>query len=86
MYRFACYRFEMVKLLLEQAIKHCGSQAKLADACGIKQSSIWQAKETDRCSARLAMAVERATDGKVTARQLRPDLPWPLQTEHAGGA
>lgn len=76
----------MIKQLLETAIEHCGSQAKLADACGLKQSSIWQAKETGRCSARLAMAVERATAGKVTARQLRPDLPWPAHTETAGAA
>lgn len=69
----------MAKSLLEQAIEICGSQAKLAEACGIKQSSIWQAKETGRCSARLAMAVERATGGKITAVELRPDLPWPAE-------
>lgn len=67
----------MVTELLERAIELCGSQAKLAEACGVKQPSIWQAKDTGRCSAELAMAVEKATDGKVTAAQLRPDLPWP---------
>lgn len=69
----------MVKALLEKAITHFGSQAGLAEACGVKQSSIWQAKETERCSAQLAMAVERATEGLVTAAELRPDLPWPKQ-------
>lgn len=67
----------MVKALLERAISHLGSQQRLAEACGIKQSSIWQAKETGRCSAELAMAIEKATDGLVTAAELRPDLPWP---------
>jgi DNA-binding transcriptional regulator YdaS (Cro superfamily) len=67
----------MVRELIEQAISILGSQAKLAAACGIKQSSIWQAKETERCSAELAMAIEKATEGRVTAAELRPDLPWP---------
>lgn len=67
----------MVRELIETAISLLGSQAKLADACGVKQSSIWQAKEAERCSAELAMAIEKATDGRVTAIELRPDLPWP---------
>lgn len=67
----------MVRDLIQQAIDLLGSQEKLGAACGVKQSSIWQAKDTGRCSAELAMAIERATDGKVTARDLRPDLPWP---------
>ena len=71
----------MVRDLIEQAISIFGSQAKLADACGIKQPSIWQAKETGRCSAELAMAIEKATDGRITAAQIRPDLPWPHISE-----
>lgn len=69
----------MIRELLEIAIVDQGSQSKLAEACGVKQQSIWQAKKTGRCSAQLAMAIERATGGKVTAAQLRPDLPWPSQ-------
>lgn len=68
----------MVRQLIEKAISILGSQAKLADACGVKQPSIWQAKDTERCSAELAMAIEKATDGQVTAVELRPDLPWPV--------
>ena len=68
----------MVRELIEKAIGILGSQAKLADACGVKQPSIWQAKDTERCSAELAMAIEKATAGQVTALELRPDLPWPL--------
>lgn len=67
----------MIRELIEKAIAILGSQAKLAEACGVKQPSIWQAKETERCSAELAMAIERATEGQVTALSLRPDLPWP---------
>jgi DNA-binding transcriptional regulator YdaS (Cro superfamily) len=67
----------MIRALLETAIALLGSQAKLADACGVTQASVWQAKEAGRVSAELALLIERATGGRITARQLRPDLPWP---------
>jgi DNA-binding transcriptional regulator YdaS (Cro superfamily) len=67
----------MIRALLETAIALLGSQAKLADACGVTQASIWQAKKAGRVSAELALLIERATGGEITARQLRPDLPWP---------
>jgi DNA-binding transcriptional regulator YdaS (Cro superfamily) len=67
----------MIRALLETAIGLLGSQAKLADACGVTQASIWQAKEAGRVSAELALMIERATAGEVAARRLRPDLPWP---------
>jgi len=63
------------KPLIEKAIEIAGSQRKLADACGVKQQSIWQAKETGRVSAELAMAIEQAVH--IPAREIRPDLPWP---------
>lgn len=43
----------------------------------MKQQSIWQAKDSGRVSAELALLIEAATGGKVTAATLRPDLPWP---------
>lgn len=67
----------MTKALLNDAIVLLGSQARLAEACGVTQASVWQAKEAGRVSAELALLIERATGGKITARQLRPDLPWP---------
>lgn len=73
----------MIRELIEQAISIVGSQQKLADACGVKQPSIWQAKATERCSAELAMSIERATGGKVLAKSLRPDLPWPSDRQVA---
>lgn len=75
----------MIRELIEQAISILGSQQKLADACGIKQPSIWQAKATESCSAELAMAIEKATDGKVLAKSLRPDLPWPTDRQASEG-
>lgn len=73
----------MSKELIEQAISLAGSQSKLAEACGVRQQSIWQAKETGRCSAELALQIERATGGRVTAPALRPDLPWPYEPGQA---
>jgi DNA-binding transcriptional regulator YdaS (Cro superfamily) len=67
----------MVRTRIETAIALLGSQARLADACRVTQASIWQAKRAGRVSAELALLIERATAGEVTARQLRPDLPWP---------
>jgi DNA-binding transcriptional regulator YdaS (Cro superfamily) len=67
----------MVREQIRHAVKIVGSQAKLGTACGVSQASIWQAIQADRCSAELAMAIERATRGLVTARSIRPDLPWP---------
>lgn len=75
----------MVKELIEKAIGILGSQAKLADACGVRQPSIWQAKSTERCSAELAMAIEKATGGQVTAAEIRPDLPWPATSNAEAG-
>lgn len=76
----------MVRELIEKAIGILGSQAKLAEACGVKQPSIWQAKDSERVSAELAMAIEKATEGSITARELRPDLPWPEYAADASQA
>jgi DNA-binding transcriptional regulator YdaS (Cro superfamily) len=65
-----------IRALIERAISIAGSQAKLADACGVKQASIWQAKDAGRVSAELAIGMHRATAGEVSCRALRPDLDW----------
>jgi DNA-binding transcriptional regulator YdaS (Cro superfamily) len=71
----------MIRELIQQAVKIVGSQAKLGAACGVTQASIWQAMNSERCSAELAMGIERATSGTVKARSIRPDLPWPAEDE-----
>lgn len=65
-----------IRALIEKAIGIAGSQAKLAEQCGVKQASIWQAKDAGRISAELAIGIHNATDGVVSCRDLRPDLPW----------
>ena len=66
-----------IRSLIEQAISHVGSEAKLGKAAGgFTQNAIWQAKRRNRVSAELALGIHRATHGAVPACQLRPDH-WP---------
>lgn len=67
---------------IERAIALRGSQAKLAKEIGRSQQYIsWLLKDAEQVSAEVAMEVQRATEGQVTAAQLRPDLPWPAAPE-----
>jgi DNA-binding transcriptional regulator YdaS (Cro superfamily) len=69
---------DLVRALLKRAAKNFGgSESKLAKAAGYSQNAVWTAKRLGRISAELAMAIEVATEGVVTAREFRPDLPWP---------
>jgi DNA-binding transcriptional regulator YdaS (Cro superfamily) len=75
-----------VTKLIEEAIALVGSEAKLGDACGKSQNAIWAAKRAGRVSAELAVAIERATGGRMPRWRLRPDLwsqPQPVSTEGA---
>lgn len=56
------------------AIKIAGSEAKLARLAGYSQVAINKAKKTGRCSAEMAVAIERATQMQVLRSRLRPDL------------
>lgn len=60
---------------LTQAIKHVGSRAELARRIGTKASTIqyWLAAPK-RTPAEFCAPIERVTEGKTTARQLRPDI------------
>ena len=61
-------------ILLRKAIEAAGSQAKLAQACGVVQQSISAALNSGRVSAEMAVKIDRATNGVVPCWQLRPDL------------
>ena len=62
------------RTLIERAIATCGSQAKLADAIGCSQQQISYLLNAKRASAEMAVAIEKATGGKIGRAQLRPDL------------
>lgn len=66
----------MANELIEKAICVLGSQQKLADACGVKQPSVWAwLHEKKRVSVGNAKLIELATGGQVPAYAIRPDLP-----------
>ncbi len=65
----------MVNKVINSAINLMGSQQKLADACGVKQPSVWAwLHGKKKVSAENAMRIEIATKGKVPAYKIRPDL------------
>lgn len=61
---------------VETAISLYGSQAKLAEKVGCSQQYIsWLLSEPSRrISAEMALAFERATDGKLSKHEMRPDI------------
>ena len=74
---------------LRRAVRHLGSQPKLADAIRAQgvdcsQSKIsWLLVHAETIAAEDALAIHRATDGAVAAYELRPDL-WPT-AQHVPG-
>lgn len=63
-----------VRDLIESAIEQLGSEAKLAEAAGVSQPAVNEAKKKGRVGPRLAIGIEAATRGKISRSQLRPDL------------
>lgn len=65
----------MVNKAINEAIEFVGSQKKLAEACGVKQPSVWAwLHGKKKVSAENAKRIEVATNGNVPAYQIRPDL------------
>ena len=65
----------MVNKAINAAIEIVGSQQKLAEACGVKQPSVWAwLHGKKKVSAENAKRIELATEGNVPAYQIRPDL------------
>lgn len=63
-----------VQSLILSAIEKFGTEAKLAEAAGISQPVINEAKKTGRVGPRLAIGLEKATRGEIKRSDLRPDL------------
>jgi DNA-binding transcriptional regulator YdaS (Cro superfamily) len=59
---------------LQAAIDALGSQQALADALLIRPPSITEWKQRGRVPAERCLAIEKATGGKVTRYDLRPDV------------
>lgn len=75
-----------VTALIQAAITAAGSEAKLGKLAGFSQNAIWYAKRHGRCSAELAVGIEKATNGAISRSRLRPDLYPPAPTAVAGEA
>lgn len=64
---------------IEIAKQELGGVKKLADAAKVSQPAVsrWISKKSNP-SAKSALLIEKATNGKVTKEQLRPDI-WVLE-------
>lgn len=63
---------------IEAAIRHFGSETKLGEATGYTQHAIWRAKKRGSVTAEMALKIDQATKGDISASMLRPDL-WPSE-------
>jgi len=71
---------------VQEAIRLAGSQQALAKACGLSQAAVSKWARGGKISAENAINIERATSGRVSALDLRPDIfGWikPAQNEDA---
>ncbi len=60
---------------LEKAINHIGNQTELARALNTSQARVWNWLHRDSTiPAEFAVPIEKATNGKVTRYDLRPDI------------
>lgn len=62
--------------IIRAAIEIVGSQAKLADAVGVRQQTISKLLlgQREKISGEIAVGIHQATEGKVPKWQIRPDL------------
>lgn len=52
-----------------------GKESRLAVAIGFSQHAVWHAVNKRRqCSPQMAIAIHKATKGKIRKEQLRPDI------------
>jgi len=74
-----------VSKLLQQAIERFGSETAAAKEAGVSQPTFNEAKKVGRVGPKLAMGLDRATDGEISKSALRPDL-WPPEDPFPGAA
>jgi len=64
----------ITKSPIEQAIDLAGSEAKLGALSGYSQVAINKAKRCGKVSPRMALAIERGLNSRVTRQQLCPEI------------
>ncbi len=62
--------------IIKAAIEIVGSQAKLADAIGVRQQTVSRLflGKREKISGEIAVGIHQATDGRVPKWKIRPDL------------
>ncbi len=65
----------MINRHIQKAVDITGSQAALARACGVSSVAVFRWLNGRRVKADYVMSIVKATNGKVKAYQIRPDLP-----------
>lgn len=70
----------MTNKTIQKAIDIAGSQKKLADLCGVAQPTVWRWLHGGGIDARYVMKIVSATNGKIKAAEIRPDLAQLLST------
>lgn len=61
--------------LIRRAVAIVGSQGKLGKKLGITQQGVYYLLyKAEKVTGEMALAIESATNGKVTRKMLRPDL------------
>lgn len=75
----------MTNKTIQKAIDIAGSQKKLADLCGVAQPTVWRWLHGGGIDARYVMKIVSATNGKIKAAEIRPDLAQ-LLSEHSPAA
>ncbi|MDH8639157.1 helix-turn-helix domain-containing protein, partial [Klebsiella pneumoniae] len=64
----------MTNKTIQKAIDIAGSQKKLADLCGVAQPTVWRWLHGGGIDARYVMKIVSATNGRIKAAEIRPDL------------
>lgn len=60
---------------IEKAVAHFNGQTALAEAIGYSQHAVWHAlKRRKQVSPKMAAAIDRATKGRISKEELRPDV------------
>ena len=59
---------------IEKAISITGSQSELARRIGVRQGTLWKWLRKGVAPAEHIVAIERATNGKISRYELRPDV------------
>jgi uncharacterized protein ydas len=61
---------------IKQAVELCNGQSSLARACGVSQTAVLKWLCGGKMDVKYIPAIIKATEGKVRAEDLRPDVDW----------